>query len=93
MEQVRTHMQRNIENIGAGVRPACQSLQSCKQIRALFNLEHCAMQCQAGNRKMRWHFSAKAAFKMIQEMADDGTEIRRYSRCSVTRSPDTVSCC
>jgi hypothetical protein len=25
----------SVRNIGAGVRPACQSLQSCKQVRAL----------------------------------------------------------
>jgi hypothetical protein len=46
-----------------------QSLQRCKSIRTLFNLEHCAMQRQAGNRKMRWQLSAKAAFKMIEETA------------------------
>jgi hypothetical protein len=62
-----------------------QSLQRCKQIRALFNPEHCAMQGQAANRKMRWHLSAKAAFKMIEETAAFALQ--------GGAPPNTASCC
>jgi hypothetical protein len=70
-----------------------QSLQRCKSIRALFNLEHCAMQRQAGNRKMHWHLSAKAAFKMIEETADGGTEATAIFALQGRVPSSTASCC